>query len=145
MVISNLHTDINMDIAGQIKKKFAGLSNAIVLILILIACVRFSGAEWQAPEYDLGVRLLRAFYIVLGVIALGFLMAAARLIIARFDSPAFWKNRADEIAVSAFKTGLIIGGIIVFAAGVLLVKDYLGPFEKVIEILMEKLSVYLPG
>jgi hypothetical protein len=133
-----------MDVLDQIKKRFGGTLNAVLLIAILMVCIRFSGAEWA--EEVLGVRLLRALYIIAGAIGFGLLFAAVSVAIAYYGSTsAFRMNRVDEVGVSAFKKGVVIAGIVVFTVGLLLVKDYLGPFQKVIDTLVEKLAEHLPG
>lgn len=133
-----------MDFIEQIKKRFGGTLNAVLFIAILTVCIRFSGAEWADKGLD--VRLLRALYIVAGVVGLGLLFAAVSVAIAYYGSTSVYRvNRVDEIGVSAFKKGVVIAGIVVFTTGLLLVKDYLGPFQKVIDTLLEKLAEHLPG
>jgi hypothetical protein len=125
-----------MNIAGELKKRFTGWLNSIVLMAIFCICFRFAGAEWKS--LDLGTRALRGLYILLGVVGVGLLGAVLRLWIARLDSPSYWRTRADEVAVAGLKVGVLVGGAIVFLMGLLLVDEYLGPFGKLLEKLFDK-------
>lgn len=132
-----------MNISREIKKRFGGGWNTILLILILMVCLRFSGAEWK--EEGLDVRFLRGIYLLLAVIGLGILIAGIKLFIARLDSPSYWMNSADEVFASGLKLGILVGGIFVFFVGILLVDNFLGPFQGVIDTILEKLAGKLPG
>lgn len=132
-----------MDISKALRQRFGGPWNTLWLILILMACLRFAGAEWKDEPLD--VRFLRGTYLVLATVLLGIVTAIAKVLIARLESPLYWKSRAGETAVAGLKIGIVAGGVVVFVVGMLLVDDFLGPFQAVVDTVLEKLASRLPG
>lgn len=131
-----------MDWVDEFRKRFGGFWNTVFLIAVLIVCLRFAGAEWKDKEFQ--ERLLYALYLVLGVISTGILFGIGSAILKRFKRSGYSDPNAAVDFVSGLKHGTVLGTIVVFAIGLLMVDDYLGPIKGFVDILVKKIGDKIP-
>ena len=108
-----------MAFADEIKGRFGGLWNGVLLIVIVVICFRFATAEWGTES--LWLRLLYGLYLVLGLLAFGVILAVTKL----------FKSNPAEVAWG-LKYGIFLGGTFLFLLGCLMVPDFLGPLDDIV-------------
>ena len=131
-----------MDWTDEFKKRFSGFWNTVFLFVGLVVCLRFAGAEWK--DRELQERLLFASYLVLGIIGSGILWGLGTALLKRFKRTAYSIANAPVDFVSGMKYGVILGVIVVFTVGLLMVDDYLGPVKEVFNVLVKKIGEKIP-
>ena len=125
------------DLAYELNKRFSGGWNSLILVLLVIICLRFSGAEWK--DEVLGIRLLYSLYILFAVAGLGIVFASAKVLLIRFGHHTYGYTYSDAIA-GGLKYGVNAGTIIVFAIGILMVDNYLGPVKDILDVALKKIG-----
>ena len=131
-----------MDWVDEFKKRFGGFWNTVFLIVVLIVCLRFAGAEWK--DNELQERLLYALYLVLGVISTGVIFGIGSAILKRFKRSGYSTPNAPVDFVSGLKHGTVLGAIVVFTIGLLMIDDYLGPIKEFVDVLIKKIGDKIP-
>jgi hypothetical protein len=131
-----------VDWVDEFKKRFGGFWNTIFLILVLIVCLRFSGAEWKDKE--LQERLLYALYLVLGVISTGIFFGIGTAVLKRFKRSGYATPNTPVDFVSGLKYGTVLGTVVVFTIGLLMVDDYLGPIKELVDVVIKKIGDKIP-
>ena len=131
-----------MDWVNELKKKFGGFGNTVFLILGLVVCLRFSGAEWK--DRELFDRLLFALYLVLGVILTGIIFGIGTAVLRRFKRTAYSAPNTPADFVSGLKYGMVLGTIVVFTVGLLMVDDYLSPIKELFDTIVKKIGEKIP-
>lgn len=132
-----------MDLAEALKRRFNGKMNGLFLVISLVVCFRFAGAEWK--DEPLQFRMLFSAYLLAGVVATGIIFAIARVALTKINPPR-WKSesRIGEDIAWGLKFGMVLGTLFIFFGGLMLVDNYLGPFQALIDTMLEKLAKYLP-
>jgi hypothetical protein len=118
--------------------RFGGFRNLVCLVFAAAVCLRFAGAEWAGAS--LGKRVLVAVYLFLGCLVLGLISAALRVILPLIGS-AYDRPTIPESIVPGLKDGLVGGAILLFLAGILLVKDFLTPLLDFAKLLISKIPL----
>jgi len=128
----------------EFRKRFGGKWNTIFLIVVLVVCFRFVGAEWKAREFEL--RLLYSLYLVLIVIATGGVFALLKVLFTKFNTRHYYSTSSKIPAdiVWGLKYGIGSGALIVFVFGLLLVDNYLGPLKEVFDLVIKKIVEKIP-
>jgi len=120
------------DYSSVIKSEFSGFWNLVFIIAVLVVCLRFSDAAWGSADFDL--RLQGTFYLFGLVIALSSLFAIFRLILLKLKPPQHKYGHPYLTAIArAFKYGFVLGGLLVTTIGVLMVDNFLNPFQDLID------------
>jgi hypothetical protein len=129
-----------MGFGEEFQQRFGGLWNTIFLILLVVVCLRFAGAEWTGAP--LRTRLLVALYLFLGCVGCGIIFALSRIIVA-LSEPSYSRPSTPESIVWGLKYGAATGMVLLILAGILLVKDFLTPLldllSKVLEPILHKI------
>lgn len=132
-----------MDWTNELGKRFGGFWNALFLIVVLVICLRFAGAEWKASA--LGIRLLYGLYLVLGVFIAGVIFALVKVGLTKFNPSRYSTTSAVPADVAwGLKYGITAGALVVFVIGLLMVDNYLGPLKEVIDFVINKIGEKLP-
>lgn len=113
-----------MSLVDELAKRFGGFWNSILLLVGVVVCMRFAGAEWKAQGLD--VRLLRSLGLFLACFGLGAMFATGRVLASRFGGGYSRSSWHADLAWG-MKFGFGAGVVLMFITGVLLVEDYLKP------------------
>ena len=132
-----------MDWVDEFKKRFGGFWNTILLIAGLVICLRFAGAEWKSEE--LQERLLFALYLILGIAATGLIWGSATAILSRMGKTLYSTPSTAAHFISGMKYGVIVGIVVIFSVGLLMVDEYLGPLKELFDVLVKKILEKIPG
>jgi hypothetical protein len=114
-----------MSLADELIKRFRGRWMVGVLFVGLFVCGRFAGAAWHTQGLD--VKLLRSLWLYLSCFGLGLVFAICLLIARRIGKTGYSKPPVVADIAWGLKYGFVVGVLLVFVAGVLLVDDYLKP------------------
>ena len=126
-----------MSLENEIKARFGGIWNSIVVLFVVIVCLRFSSIELAAE--DLSERLshsLCLFFIALGV---GFALGIVKMIFSNFNEPHSRFSKAANFA-SGLKYGFVVVGMLIFIVGVMQLENFLGPLQPLLDSLFGKLT-----
>ena len=123
-----------MSLENEIKARFGGVWNSIVVILVVIVCLRFSSLA--VAEEDLGERVSYAlclFFIALGV---GFALGILKIIFSYANEPHSRFSGAANFA-AGLKYGFVAVGILIFIVGIMQLENFLGPLQIFFDALFE--------
>jgi hypothetical protein len=115
-----------MSLENEIKARFGGIWNSIVVIFVVIVCLRFSSLA--VVEDDLGERISYAlclFFIALGV---GFALGILKIFFSYSNEPHSRLSGAANFA-SGLKYGFVAVGVLIFIVGVMQLENFLGPLQ----------------
>ena len=125
-----------MSFESEMKARFGGFWNSLVLLLVVIICLRFSIIEWASE--DLGTRLFHSFKLFFWCVLFGVLLAILKIIFS-VSNPPYAKLPASANFVWGLKRGITIGGLLIFIVGVLHLENFLGVFQPFLDKLLENL------
>lgn len=132
-----------MNWSEEIRKRFGGFWNTLFLLVVLVVCLRFAGAEWKARELE--VRLLYALYLLLAVVAVGIVAAVTKLGVTKLNPPRYATGSSVAAdVVWGLKYGMAAGVALVFTVGLLQVDNYLGPLKELIDLVLKKITDKIP-
>jgi hypothetical protein len=126
----------------EIGNKFGGVRNGLFLLIVLVVCLRFAGAEWK--DEVLGVRLLYGLYLILATVLFGGLIALIRVALARRAAPHSSSSAIPANVAGGLRSGIGWGGIVIFVIGILMVDDYLGPLKNLFDLAVQKIAHWIP-
>lgn len=126
-----------MSFESEIKAKFGGFWNSVLLLFVVIVCLRFSSIELL--EEDLSTRVLYSLYLFLGCLGGGALIALLKVIFSFSNQPYLRPPVAVSVA-TGLKYGIIAAGLLVFIVGVIQLDNFMGLFQPLINAFFEKLS-----
>ncbi|SFP84794.1 hypothetical protein SAMN05216419_102424 [Nitrosomonas cryotolerans] len=126
-----------MSFESEIKAKFGGFWNSVLLLLVVIVCLRFSSIELL--EEDLSARVLYSLYLFLGCLGGGALIALLKVIFSFSNQPYLRPPVAVNVA-TGLKYGIVAAGLLVFIVGVIQLDNFMGLFQPPINALFAKLS-----
>ena len=130
-----------MSFEEELRRRFGGFWNTIFLIVVVVVCLRFAGAEWAGAP--LGKRLLVALCLFLGCTGLGIPFSLGRIFAAR-SKPISGRPTTAESIAWGLKYGVGTGTVLLVLVGALMVKDFLGPLLDLLSKLFEKLVGKIP-
>lgn len=125
-----------MSFESEMKARFSGFWNSLVLLLIIIICLRFSVIEWAAE--DLGTRLFHSFKLFFWCVLFGVVLAIMKIMFS-FSNPPYSRLPASANFVWGLKRGITIGGLIILIVGILHLDNFMGVFQPFIDKCLEKL------
>jgi len=122
---------------SEIKAKFGGFWNSIVLLLVIVICLRFSSLELAAE--NLVERVHCALHLFLGCVAAGVLLGILRIFLA-FSNQTYTRAPASANFTQGLKYGIVGGGLLILIVGVLQLNNFLGVFQPILTGLLAKLT-----
>ncbi|SDY63767.1 hypothetical protein [Nitrosomonas sp. Nm58] len=125
-----------MSFESEMKARFGGFWNSLVLLLVVIICLRFSVIEWASE--DLGTRLYRSFSLFSWCVLFGVLLAIMKIIFS-YSNPSYLRAPASVSFVWGLKRGIIIGGLLILIVGILHLDNFMGVFQPFIDKCLQKL------
>mgnify|MGYP003479729399 FL=1 len=126
-----------MSMESEIKAKFGGFWNSIVLLLVIVICLRFSSLELAAE--NLVERVHCALHLFLGCVAAGVLLGILRIFLA-FSYQTYTRAPASANFAQGLKYGIVGGGLLILIVGVLQLNNFLGVFQPILTGLLAKLT-----
>ena len=126
-----------MSMESEIKAKFGGFWNSIVLLLVIVICLRFSSLELAAE--NLVERVHCALHLFLGCVAAGVLLGILRIFLA-FSNQTYTRAPASANFTQGLKYGIVGGGLLILIVGVLQLNHFLGVFQPILTGLLAKLT-----
>ncbi|HQV88752.1 MAG TPA: hypothetical protein PKY67_05840 [Nitrosomonas sp.] len=126
-----------MSMESEIKAKFGGFWNSIVLLLVIVICLRFSSLELAAE--NLVERVHCALHLFLGCVAAGVLLGILRIFLA-FSNQTYTRAPASANFAQGLKYGIVGGGLLILIVGVLQLNNFLGVFQPILTGLLAKLT-----
>lgn len=125
-----------MSFESEMRARFGGFWNSLVLLLVVIICLRFSIIEWASE--DLGTRLFHSFKLFFWCLLFGVLLAILKIIFS-VSNPPYEKLPASANFAWGLKRGITIGGLLILIVGVLHLENFLGVFQPFLDKLLENL------
>lgn len=126
-----------MSMESEIKTRFGGFWNSLILFVVIVICLRFSSLELAAES--LGERIHCAIHLFLGCVAAGILLGILRIFLS-FSNQTYTRAPASANFVSGLKYGIVAGGLLILIVGILQLNNFLGVFQPVINGLLAKLT-----
>ena len=126
-----------MSMESEIKAKFGGFWNSIVLLLVIVICLRFSSLELAAE--NLVERVHCALHLFLGCVSAGVLLGILRIFLA-FSNQTYTRAPASANFAQGLKYGIVGGGLLILIVGVLQLNNFLGVFQPILTGLLAKLT-----
>lgn len=125
-----------MGFENEMRKRFGGFWNSLVLLLVVIICLRFSVIEWASE--DLGTRLSQSFKLFFWSVLFGVLLAITK-IITSYSNPLYLRPPASANFVWGLKRGITTGGFLILIVGILHLDNFLGVFQPFLDKGLERL------
>ncbi len=124
-----------MSLESEMKTRFGGIWNSIVLLFVIIICLRFAGIAMA--EHDLFDRVHCAIHLFLGCLVAGLLMGLLRMFLATTNDT---HTRAPGSAnfASGMKYGILAAGFLILIAGMVQLDGFLGPFQPILDVIFAK-------
>jgi hypothetical protein len=122
---------------NEIKTKFGGFWNSLILLLVIVICIRFSSLELAAAS--LTERMHCAAHLFLGCVAAGILLGILRIFLA-FSNQTYTRAPASTNFAAGLKYGIVAGGLLIFIVGILQLNNFLGVFQPMVNGLLAKLT-----
>lgn len=115
-----------MSLENEIKARFGGIWNSIVVLFVVIVCLRFSSLA--VVEDDLGERISYALCLIFIALGVGFALGILKIIFSYSNEPHSRLSGAANFA-SGLKYGFVAVGILIFIVGIMQLENFLGPLQ----------------
>lgn len=125
-----------MSMESEIKERFGGFWNSLVLLLVIIICLRFTSIG--LAEESLMTRVHCAFHLFLGCLAAGIVLGILRIFLS-FSNKTYTRAPASANFVTGVKYGIVAGGILILIVGMIQLDNFLGPFQPLVDAVFGKL------
>lgn len=126
-----------MSMESEIKTRFGGFWNSLILLFVIIVCFRFASLEFAAES--ISERIHCGIHLFLGCVAAGFLLGILRIFLA-FSNETYTRAPASANFVSGLKYGIVAGGLLIFIIGIMQLNNFLGVFQPIASGLVAKLT-----
>jgi len=126
-----------MNLESEMKIKFGGIWNSILLLFVVIISLRFSSIAMV--EDDLIERVYCSIHLLLGCLAAGLIMGLLRMFLAMTNN-THTRTPASANFASGMKYGVLAGGFLILVVGMVMLDDFLGPFQPILDAIFAKLS-----
>ncbi|MBX3616763.1 hypothetical protein [Nitrosomonas sp.] len=126
-----------MSMESEVRMRFGGFWNSLILLIVIIICLRFSSLEFA--DESLTKRIFCALHLFLGCIAAGFLLGIFKIFLA-FSNQTYTRAPASANFVLGLKYGIVAGGTLILIVGMLQLDNFLGVFQPIITSLIAKLT-----
>lgn len=121
-----------MSLESEVKAKFGGIWNSLVILLVIIICLRFSSIE--LAEEDLGTRLSCSLQLFLSTIGIGIVLGILRIFLS-FSNDTYTRAPASANFTSGIRYGIVAGGTLILIIGMVQLDNFLGPLQPVVDAL----------
>lgn len=119
-----------MSFESEVKDRFGGFWNSLVLLLVIIICLRFTSIE--LAEESMATRVHCALHLFLGCLAAGVVLGLMRIFLS-FSNDTYTRAPASANFVKGVKFGVVAGGILILIVGVIQLENFLGPFQPILD------------
>ncbi len=126
-----------MSMESEMRMRFGGFWNSLILLFVIIVCLRFSSLEFV--DENLTRRVFCALHLFLGCIAAGVLLGILKIFLA-FSNQTYTRAPASANFTLGLKYGIVAGGLLILIIGVLQLNNFLGVFQPMINGLLAKLT-----
>ncbi len=126
-----------MSMESEIKARFGGFWNTLVLLIVIAICLRFASLEWAAES--LSQRVHGAVHLFLGCFAAGILFGILRIFLS-FSNQTYTRAPASANFASGLKYGIVGGGLMILFVGLLQLNNFLGVFQPILTGILAKLT-----
>lgn len=125
-----------MSFENEMRERFGGFWNSLVLLIVVIICLRFAVIEWASEE--LGTRLWHSFKLFSWCVLFGVFLAIMKIIFSQ-SNPPYQKLPASVNFAWGLKRGITMGGFLILIVGILHLDNFLGVFQPLLDKLLERL------
>ncbi|MBK7352850.1 MAG: hypothetical protein IPI97_07145 [Nitrosomonas sp.] len=125
-----------MNFETEMRARFGGFWNSLLLLLIIIIFLRFSAIE-LATE-GLGAKLSLSLKLFFGFALFGVVLALFKMLFSS-SNPPYYRLPASVNIAWGLKRGLVIGGILILIIGILHHDNFLGVLQPLLEKLVGKI------
>ncbi len=126
-----------MSMESEIKTRFGGFWNTLILLIVIAICLRFASLEWAAES--LSQRVHGAVHLFLGCFAAGMLLGILRIFLS-FSNQTYTRAPASANFASGLKYGIVGGGLMILLVGLLQLSNFLGVFQPILTGILAKLT-----
>ncbi|UJP06199.1 MAG: hypothetical protein LZF61_04270 [Nitrosomonas sp.] len=126
-----------MSMESEIRTRFGGFWNALILLFVIVVCLRFSSLE--LADENLIKRILCATHLFMGCVAAGFLLGILRIFLG-FSNDTYTRAPASANFTSGMKYGIVSGGLLIMIVGALQLNNFFGVFQPIVSGLIAKLT-----
>lgn len=126
-----------MSMESEIRSKFGGFWNSLILLFVIIVCLRFSSLE--LADESLTKRILCAANLFMGCLAAGFLLGILRIFLG-FSNETYTRAPASANFTRGLKYGIVSGGLLIMLVGALQLENFFGVFQPVVTGVISKLT-----
>ena len=126
-----------MSMESEIRTRFGGFWNSLILLFVIVICLRFSSLELAAES--LAERIHCAIHLFLGCVAAGVLLGILKIFLA-FSNQTYTRAPASANFALGLKYGIVGGGLLILMVGILQLNNFLGVFQPMINGLLAKLT-----
>ncbi len=128
-----------MSMESEMRMRFGGFWNSLILLIVIIICLRFSSLEFA--DEGLTKRIFSALHLFLGCVAAGFLLGIFKIFLA-FSNQTYTRAPASANFALGLKYGIVAGGMLILIVGVLQLDNFLGVFQPIVTGLIAKLTAF---
>ncbi len=126
-----------MSMESEIRGRFGGFWNSLILLFVIIICLRFASLE--LAEENLTTRVLCGLHLFLGCVAAGILLGILKIFLA-FSNQTYTRAPASANFAAGLKYGIVAGGILILMVGMMQLNNFLGVFQPIFNGLLAKLT-----
>ncbi len=126
-----------MSMESEIRTRFGGVWNSLILLFVIIVCLRFASLE--LVQESLAVRVHYAIHLFLGCLAAGILLGILKIFLA-LSNQTYTRAPASANFVMGIKYGIVAGGLLILIVGMLQLNNFLGVFQPMVNGLLAKLT-----
>lgn len=126
-----------MSMESEIRSRFGGFWNSLILLFVIIVCLRFSSLEFA--DESLTKRIFCAIHLFMGCIAAGFLLGILRIFLG-FSNETYTRAPASANFTRGLKYGVVSGGLLIMLVGALQLNNFFGVFQPIVTGLVTKLT-----
>lgn len=126
-----------MSMESEMRMRFGGFWNSLILLFVIIVCLRFSSLEFA--DENLTKRVFGALHLFMGCIATGILLGILKIFLA-FSNQTYTRAPASANFARGLKYGIVAGGLLILIVGILQLNNFLGVFQPMVNGLLAKLT-----
>ncbi len=122
-----------MSLESEMKARFGGILNSLLLLLLIIISLRFSSIEMADQPLD--ERLLCTVHLLLGCFAVGFILGILRIFLS-FTNKTYTRAPASANFASGMKYGIMASGLLILIVGMVQLENFLGPLQPMLDAII---------
>lgn len=126
-----------MSMESEIRARFGGFWNSLILLFVIVICLRFSSLELATES--LAERIHCAIHLFLGCVAAGVILGILKIFLA-FSNDTYTRAPASANFARGLKYGIVGGGLLILMVGILQLNNFLGVFQPMLNGILAKLT-----